>query len=222
MRTDWVPSADVDLDLFCQNFSTKITATPASYGLIAGDATSFATLKTDFTTKLAAATNPSTRTKVTVASKDTSRAALNAALRSLAKRVQAYTSITSALLTDLGLTVRDTVSSPIAAPSTKPILSLAILASLAHNLRFADETTPTSRARPFGVVGLQVFYAYETGADTSSSEAMHFEGVASKINYPITYPAAAAGKTATVRARWFNRRGEVGPLSDPVTLTVAA
>lgn len=220
-RTDWVPAKDTDLDAFNVNFSTKITAAPTTYGLVAGDATAFASLKTDFSTKLQTATDPGTRTKVTVASKDTSRAAVVAALRSLARRVQAYSAITAALLSDLGLTVRDTVSTPIPAPSTKPLVNVAGTGSLAATIRLADETTPTSRARPFGASGCQVFYNYGSGS-TSTPEEMHFEGVASKATFPISFPVAAAGLVATIRTRWMNRKGEVGPVSDPVTVTVPA
>jgi hypothetical protein len=38
----------------------------------------------------------------------------------------------------------------------------------------------------------------------------------------VAYEAADIGKTAYIRAAWFNRKGERGPLSDPITGTIAA
>lgn len=222
MRTDWVPSKDQDLDNFALNFSTKLTAAPTSYGLVAGDATAFASLRSDFATKLAAATAPATATSVTVASKNTSRASLTAGMRSLARRVQSYSAITSSLLSELGLTVRDTVATPIPAPSTKPTGNVQQILSREHVIAVADSATPTSKARPFGASGYQVFYSVAGDTDGGDVENMHFEGVGTKATFSISYPSSAVGKVATIRLRWMNRKGEVGPVSDPITSTVAA
>lgn len=221
--SDWVPSADADLDAFAVNFEAKITASPTTYGLVAGDATAFNTVADDFATKLALATDPGTKTSVTVASKNTARAVLVANLRSLARRVQAHSTITAAQLTDLGLPVRDTVATPIPVPSSKPILAVMSHGPQLHNVRFADEGSPTSRRKPAGASGLQVFYTAGTPAVAiTDPEEAQFEGVFTKADFVVSYDAGDIGKTATIRARWMNRKGEVGPLSDPITATIAA
>src|SRR5437016_1820127 len=106
---DFLPSSDADLLAFAQNFSTKVTATPVPYGLVAGDATALAALVTSFTTALNTANTPATRTAVTVASKDTARAVLVTELRQLARRVQATPTVTAAQRIELGLPVHDAV-----------------------------------------------------------------------------------------------------------------
>jgi hypothetical protein len=222
MRTDWVPSADADLDAFCVNFETKITATPTTYGLVVGDATAFNTVADDFTAKLATATNPATRTSVAVASKNTSRSALVASLRSLARRIQAHPGITPAQLTELGLTVRDTTATPIAPPITAPSLAVAATNSRRHSLRIVDSATPLSRARPFGAMGASVYSYTGEGAPPASLEQWRHEGVATRSSFDVNYDATEVGKTAYLRAVWFNRRGQVGPVSDIISGSVAA
>jgi hypothetical protein len=222
MRTDWVPSADADLDAFAVNFEQKITAFPATYGLLVGDATAFNTLADDFAAKLATATNPATRTSVAIAAKNTARAALVAALRSLARRVQAHPGITPAQLTEIGLTVRDTTSTPIAPPITSPVLAVEANNSRRHTLRLVDSATPLSRARPFGAMGASVYSYTGEGAPPASLEQWRHEGVATRSSFDVNYDANEVGKTAYLRAVWFNRRGQVGPMSDVITGTVAA
>src|ERR1043166_2371809 len=121
---DYIPHKDADLLSFASNMSTKITATPVAFGLLAADATNLATLLTAFSTALTLATTPGTRTAVSVASKDTARVALVADIRSLAKRVQATPTVTPAQKTDLGLPVHDPVPTPVPVPDTKPALDL--------------------------------------------------------------------------------------------------
>lgn len=224
MRTDWIPALDTDLDDFQANFNTKITATPTAYGLVAGDATAFAVLATAFTAALVAATNPATRTAVTVATKQTARVVLVASLRSLAKRIQAYAAITPTLLTGLGLTVRDTTPTRIVAPSSKPVCNVFSINSRRHTINIVDEATPLQKARPFGASACLVFSFTPTAAEDAPGdiELWRFEGLATKFSYDVTYAAGEVGKLASIRTQWVNRRGERGPLSDVITATVAA
>src|SRR5438045_194593 len=147
---DFLPHKDQDLEAWANNFDTKITATPTAYGLVAGDATAFHGLAQDYTTKLAAAVNPTTRTKVRIPAKNTSRAALKAKARALAKIVNAYGPITNAQRAELGLNVRNPGPTPIPAPATRPVLVFENAGPLETRLHIADELSPSSRKRAPG------------------------------------------------------------------------
>src|SRR5436190_21193798 len=138
MPTSFLPNKDSLLLAWSLNFSTRITATPTAYGLVAGDATAYATLHTAFGTALAAV-DPGERSKSLVAAKNTARAALKNSARLLAKRVEGTATVTDAQKLDLGLNVRATPT-PIPPPAYAP--GIAILATIANTvkLRLFDAT----------------------------------------------------------------------------------
>jgi len=95
-RRDYLPARDAELLLWVQNYSAKITATPTAYGLTSGDATLLASLTGDFDTRLSVATTPATRTAVSIQAKNTSRTALKARCRILARIITADPDTTDA------------------------------------------------------------------------------------------------------------------------------
>lgn len=221
MPRDFLPGRDQDLDAFAANFDTRITATPTAFGLLASDATAFHGLATDFSTKLATATNPSTRTKVTVQAKDISRAALKLKARTLAKVVNAYPPITNAQRADLGLTVRDSTPSPIPPPATQPVVNIEGSGGGQGLLRLADETTPLKKAKPPGVFGALIYTKIDGAAPVTPDDAK-FSGVATKTLHTVNLPSGSAGKTLWVLAQWINERGENGPTSVVASAMIAA
>jgi len=224
----YIPPTDTALDLWAQNFDTKITATPTAYGLTSGQATAFHTLRADYTSKLLIANTPATRTKSTVAAKNTAKQAMVFDARSLAALVQAFPTITPTQLEDLGLTVRKVTPTPIGPPTTKPIITP--LSSTGANVmfRFSDETTPDSRSRPFGTIGMEMFVKVGTTPPAGISDC-DFLGIYTKnTSGPGSRECVApfsggdVGKTAYFLARWFNKRGEPGPVSGLAQHTIAA
>lgn len=227
MSAPYIPTTDTDLQLWALNFSTKITASPTTYGLVSGQATAFAALYSAYNTALTIANTPATRTKSTVATKNTNKAAMVFSARSLAVIVQAYPSITPTLLTDLGLTIRKTTPTPIGPPTTKPIITPMTSTADAIYFRFSDETTPDSRSRPFGSLGLELFVKVGDTPPVSIADC-DLLGLYTKNTYgPGTrsclaqFSGAQEGETAHFLARWYNRRGEVGPVSTLASHVIA-
>ncbi|HZZ43626.1 MAG TPA: hypothetical protein VFE58_11865 [Tepidisphaeraceae bacterium] len=220
-RQDWLDTSDGPLSTFANDFSAKITATPTAFGLVAGDATSLATLVTAYNTALAAATDPVTRTRVTVAAKDTAKVALIADIRALAKRIQASPAVTPAQKTSLGLPIHSNTPSPSPAPTTEPLLNIVATGNYSHTLRVADILTPTKRAKPANVADLQIF-AFPGENPPADMSLWTFKGVATKAEFVVNYAPTDAGKPVSLAGRWANRKGETGPFSDPVTGTIAA
>ncbi len=218
---DFVPHKDAELLGWSQNLSSLISAQPTDYGLVAADATNLASLFAAFDSALTTATTPSTRTSVTVASKDTSKAALTAECRSLAKRIQATPTVTAAQKLELGLPLHDPVPTPVSPPNTKPSIALRGIDRQSHLLLISDETTPSKRARPVGAIGCEI---YATTEATPPADLRHWEymGLASKSDFTVNYEATDANKQATIVGRWINRKGEAGPVSNPITGTIAA
>ena len=220
-NSDWLDTSDGPLLTFATDFSSKVTATPTAFSLTAGDATSLASLVSGFSTALAAANDPATRTKVTVAAKQTAKILLVADIRALAKRVQASPTVTPAQKASLGLPIHSSSHTPQPAPSTEPVLSVVATNNLSNTFNVHDILTPTRRAKPANAAELQVFDWPGDNAPADKS-LWRFRGSFTKAQFALAYDPADAGKPVNVAARWANRKGEVGPFSDPVVGIIAA
>ena len=216
-----VPEGNEALQTWANNYSAKITATPTAYGLVAGDATALAALVSDYSTRLASALNPATKTKVTVAAKNTSKAALIARCRQLARIIKANPTVTNAQREELGLHVRDSVPTPVPPPVTHPVVSIDKLGSLQSSLRITDEMTPSSRAKPDGVQGAYLYVKID-GTAPATPDDCKFAGTATRNQHVISFPSGSAGKTFYVLAQWVNHKLEAGPVSSVVSSTIAA
>lgn len=227
-NSDWLPSKDALLLSFATNFSAKITAAPTSYGLVAADATALAALVTAYTTAYNTSVTPSTRTKTTVAAKNVAKAQLVASLRSLAKRIQANPAVTAPQKTDLGLPIHSTGPTPNPAPSTSPMVAVLQRGIRSHIISIRDIANQDKRGKPPGVAGAEIYSIVPASATTapdqlpSDLEDWRFEGIATKGEFVVDYKGDDVGKTAYIVARWFNNKGEAGPISAPINANVAA
>src|SRR5205823_2255836 len=107
---------------------------------------------------------------------------------------------------------------------TRPVLSVVGVVNRDVVIRLLDEATPTKRARPSGVIGAQVYSYVSTGSGPvpTDMELWRFEGIATKAEFTASFNAEDGGKTITIGARWCNRKGETGPLSDLLETAIAA
>jgi hypothetical protein len=156
--------------------------------------------------------------------KDAARAALEKEVRPVTNFVQGYPKTTNADRAEMGITVRDTSPSPAPAPSSRPLALVESGQRLTHQLRLVDESTPTRRARPAGVLGAEVWVKL-VDADASAPTdpaALTFLTMTTKPSFRADFKAGEGGKTAVYMARWVNTRGEKGPWSEITTATVAA
>jgi hypothetical protein len=224
MAGDWIKKRETELATQSTEFAANIAAgPPAVFGLQNSDSTQMTSYASDFNTKLNAALNPDTRTPVSIALKDTSRAVLEAFMRSIGGRVRANPAVTAAQKISLGITVTSPPS-PVPPPSTRPVLSVVGIVNLDVTLRLVDELTPTTRARPRGAIGANIWswVAPTAGAEPPADrELWRFEAFASRSEETISFNAADAGKTIHIQAAWMNRKGEFGPTSAQITTVIA-
>jgi hypothetical protein len=216
--TDYIPAKDSEANSWATNFQHVLSAAPTDYGTTSGDVTSFATLRVSFTNALEAATDPGTRTSVTVAAKDVARNAMVFAARALANTAQATPGITAELLNEAGLTIRQVVPTPISAPTTKPLVAVVETLPLAVKLQIRDVTTPASRAKPFGAVEAEIWGKIDSAP--ASIDDCSYLGSYTKPFKTLEFAGADAGKKVYLIARWKTRTGLVGPSSDTISATI--
>lgn len=221
MAGSWIPTSDALLDPFVNNFQTLIAASPTTYNLVAADATAITAAYTSWHAAFLAATNPTTRTTATIATKNLQKANVLAVVRRYGTTLRANAGLSDALKIGLGLRVPDTSPTPVPPPSVKPELSIARIDIGVQEIVARVEGAGTVRARPAGSVGLLLYRAIGTTPVSSADEATFLTFVG-RPQVASTFDAADRGKFATYFARWTNARGEVGPWSNPVSACIAA
>lgn len=232
----YIPSRDSALDVWADNFQTLIAALPATYGLTAGDA---AAITTAFNTWHAAyllggstgsppvPVNPSTFTSVTVAAKNAAKIAMTQLNRAYASQIRINPGVSNSDKTALGLNLPNNAPSPIGQPITFPLLNIVSAGPGTHELRFADNTTPSIRKKPFGAVGMQLFRGVAADPIDDVSACQYLATLTTQP-YLSSFLIGDNGKVATYFARWVTRGRQAGgaaqlegPWSAPVSMTVA-
>ena len=221
MGSSYLPTRDPELDSWLNNFQTLIAATPTNYGLVTSDATAITAAYTSWHLAYQAAVNPSTRTHGTVATKNTQKRNVTSVVRGYAATIRANRAVSDALKIGIGLHVRDTSPTPVPPPTTVPVLAIANMRQGLQEVRATDESTPSSRARPAGSAGMILFRAIDDAAVTDPAAAQ-FLAFTGKTDFTCAYAPVDNGKTATYFARWTNAKGEMGPWSQPMPVSIAA
>lgn len=215
----YIPNKDADFAAWLLNFATILAAAPTDYGLIAGDATIVTGVNTAFQSAYSAAIDPSTRTPVTIAAKDSTRAAAEATVRPYAVNISLNSAVSDALKVTIGVSLPRENPTPIPAPVTNPVVDLVQATPLQHTLSIRDVTTPTTKAKPPGVIGAEVHVAVGLTAAVSPATAQ-LKQITTKTPTRVTFDASERGMIATYFVRWTTRSGpagvaQVGPWSVP-------
>jgi hypothetical protein len=203
---------------WAQNFYAVANPIATTIGLTSAELTAFNALVTSYQTALAAC-DPGVRSKAAVVTKNTARASLKASARSLAKLVEAQTSVSDAIKTELGLTVRSGPT-PIPPPATPPKIDVVSAVGRTVTLRLHDSTGLKKRGKPDGVDGAAV-YSFIGTTPPEDSTAWTFEGLTGRTKFPVQFPTSvAAGAQVWFTAFWFNERKQNGPAADKVTTNI--
>lgn len=220
MANSYIPNKDVDLVPWADNFRDLITANPALYGLQPSDATAIAAVVNPFDASYIVATNPSTRTPATVAAKDSDKGAMIPILRLYAQTIKLNQGVTNENKVALGIHVNDALPSPVPVPTSLPLMTITGARHLYQEIKIQASETPTSKAKPVGSVGAVIFTYIGVAAATDPTTGL-FKQINTKTPASLNYQPGDVGKIATSWARWFNRKGELGPWSLPISQTVA-
>ncbi len=213
MAIGYLPQPLPAFKTWLDNFAALITANPALYGLVTGDAVTIQTAADAFDTAYAISTAPTTRSPTTVQTTLTARNTAVQIVRGYARIILANAGVADADKTALGLKIRDTVNTPIPAPLTNPVITVIGCTPGQITCRYHDSSQSTNiKAKPFGAAQMQLFVAFGTVAPVNPA-ATPFYGVVTKAPFAINCPAGSAGQTAFIYGRWVTQRGLTGPYS---------
>ncbi|MFA6140424.1 MAG: hypothetical protein WC684_06850 [Hyphomicrobium sp.] len=206
---DYIPPTGPLFSAWLLNFATLIAAAPTTYGLVSGDATVISAQNAAFQAAYTLATDPSTRTSVTVAAKDAAMSLAKATVRPYAVSISQNSGVTDGDKTAVGVTVRKLVPTPIPAPTDAPQVSFVSAIPLETVLKIVNSATPTSKAKPFGAVIIEVWRSIGTVPATDPAQLSYVGGF-TKIPVTLAFEAGDQGKICTVASRYATAGGNGG------------
>ncbi len=219
---DYIPSSDAEFNGWLSNFVTYASGNLAGLGLVVGDLTAITTAQTAWAGSLAAHVTAQQTAKSATQQKNIDRTTIVSLVRALVGQLQASAAVDDTERAGLGITIPDAQPTPVGPPTSRPFLLTGCLQRLQHTIAFMDEMTPTSKAKPAGVTGAEIWVKVDGPAPVDPNTDLRFLGLDSRTPYLAEYSGADGGKPAHYMARWVNSRGEKGPWSETLTVTISA
>jgi hypothetical protein len=221
MSSDYIPSADAEFTGWLRNFITAALANLTELGLDAADITPVQNALTTWNTAYADNLSAQAAAKGTRETKDTARRDAEAVVRPLVQLLKARGTVTDAQRQSLGVPSRSTTRTAASEPTSRPVATVDTSQRLQHTISFVDELSPTSRAKPSGVSGCEVWVKVGDAAPVDPGELTYL-ATDTRTPYTASFDGADGGKTAYYMLRWVNTRGERGPWSQTVAATITA
>lgn len=217
---DYIPSTDSELVAFATNFLATIGGSEAAFGLAGADTTALTALSGAFTDAYETLSSTKTLQKTQTATKKMARKTLESKLRSLAKQVQAFPTISDAQRASLQITVPDLIPTAIPAPTTAPVITIDFSQRGQHTVNFTDSATPNSKAKPAGVFGLAL---YRKVSDTQPAGigSMEYVGTYTANGGVLVYEESQFGSQVFYVGFWETAKGLRGPQSDFTNATIS-
>jgi hypothetical protein len=206
----YYPSQLASQTTWLTTFSALLTAAPATYGLVSGDAVAVAAKVDPFIVAAAACSNPADTTPAMRLERDFLKAEAETVVFPLATRISANANVTPENKSLLGVTVRSTVRSVIPDTTEFPVIEMRQQANRVAVLSFKSNAPGTSRAAPYGYTPRLRMKISAVGA----SPPGELVDVGKLTKSPATYlfQPGDVGKTCTM-AMVYEKKGGTGGAS---------
>jgi hypothetical protein len=153
-------------------------------------------------------------TSVDTKLKKGARKAAEAFIRPFIAQYLMFPPVTDADREAMGLHNRDTTRTTIPVPATRPVITeLKPLGGFQVQVRFRDETTPDSKAVPYGDNGCLLYFTWGEEQVTDYDALLQTQLMTHNL-WVLTFPPEARGKFLSCAARWQNDKSELGPRSE--------
>ena len=221
MATELCPRSDLEARNRMKQFAETISKNPCRYMLSEADSLAISAAVERYVVAFDRATNSLTRTSAAVISKDESRNAAEQICRLYASQIKVNAGICDADKQAIHVTPVNPNRSRRNAPTSLPSLNIVGALTGSHTLIYCDSLTETRRAKPFAAAMLEVVMtvADEPGKDVTTAKPC---GLYTRTPFGVAFEHRDNKKVATYWGRWVTRRGETGPWSMPVHMTIAA
>ena len=215
MAGSFLPKPESALLDWGLNLARALAQSPGTLGVSPEAAAAFAAVCQQYRTAHKRATNTATRTAITIAAKNAAKESLKAEARVIVRTIEGH-GVSDVQRIDLGLNIRRAWSR-VPTPTSAPCLTAAQYDGRRMRVRvWAQDQRPgrlLDRAS-----GVHIWVAW---SDDPSSEPSGWQlaTVSSKASFVLDFDGTI-GDTVWLAAAWCNPRGEVGPRSFPVSVSL--
>jgi hypothetical protein len=215
-----VPSQDGTARDYFNAYAAKVALDPGKYFLSNADSAAISAAAGSYSAAYDAAVAPGEKSEIKTIAKDESRNSCEALVRLYSIQIKYNMGISTDDKAALGITQPNPSRTPRNVPATQ--VQLGILGSLTGSQTLTFRAADTEgKAKPFGAQTVELRVAIDEDAATDVNLAKPV-GLFSRNPIGVAFDPGDNKKTATYWARWANVRGQVGPWSVPVSMTIAA
>lgn len=218
---DYVPPADPEFNQFVLPFVAYAAANGPALSLAPAQTSALTSLLNVWTAAFSTHNGAQLAAKSATAAKDTARTNLELLVREMAQFIQGRSATTDAQRQSLGLPKYDGTRTPTAPITSRPIIRVETSQRMRHTIRVTDEGTPNSRRRPEGAMGFELWCKHGGPPPGGLGDCEYLGTVVRSPNVEEFEPGDA-GVTIHYIARWMNKAGDPGPISETVSATVPA
>ena len=216
-NSDYVPGSDAEFDIWQECLVDNAEQNKTLWGISEDGLTKVKSLQTNWVSAFSKASNKQNRTAANVTAKDDARYDYEKAIRPfVAQWLSNNEKVTDSDRTRMGLTVKTGTRTLTPAPTTSPVGTIDFSVRLQHTIRYYDEASAHSNAKPAGVHGCEIYMKVDGDAPKDASE-LTYVATCTAAPYTVKFDGSKSGKTVYYWLRWVNTRGECGPWS--VTLS---
>ena len=226
MAKKFIPDSDHDFAKMARNFAAPIDRDPSRYGLTRDDADFVNRVVEEFRAKFSAALHKFSRSQQTIMRKEEARLAAERVIRKYGNRIRIDESVNRVDKMLIGLIERPQTLRKGKCPKTPPYLRYTGsrygkgATGKMHLLRFKDEFTSTSKAKPAGAARLELFIELLAEDERIPNHPGELSGgrpwyLRSFTRSPIEveFPMPDRPMRVVYWARWAGAKGDVGPFS---------
>ena len=219
---DFIPGPEAEFDGWLANLTAYVDAKTTGGAWTHIPAEKVIALKSHNTawhTAYVKTTGP--HTAVDTEAKNDARAAAEGFVRPFVQQYLKFDPVSNEDRTAMNLHNRDRTYSPIGKPATRALITgLKALGGFRVEIRFQDEATPDSRARPYGDNGCLLHFT--AGPEKVTDYAL-LKDTQLMTRSPFTLPLGpeAEGQFLSCAPRWQNERGDLGPWGEIVSVAIS-
>lgn len=218
-----IPEKDSLLVPWLENFTTRIQASPVTFGLAAPQAAELYTRKQAFVNAynaMMSARADGTRSQSQTVNKNLKKTAVLSYARELYALISANKSVSDTDKTLVGVHVSDKKPSPVPPPSVRPGMIVNGVVGRTVSTTIHESATSAKRRKPGGAV--QAYVYWFAGEEYPSDPTdWKFAGPANKADFEFTVPNTVPnGAMIWICAAWVSRRGDTGPVSVPISTNI--
>jgi len=219
--SDFIPHSDAEFNTWQAGVVSNSQANATAWGILAADMTALVASQGVWAAAYAKAVNPNNRLTADVQAKNDARTTYEKNLRHfIGKWLAKNEKVPSAERVRMGIPVYTDTHTAVPAPWSAPVAVVDFSTHLQHGINFVDSQTPTSKAKPEGAHGCEVWVKLGAPAPATNADYV-YAGLATRTPFTLNFQEADEGKTAWYHLRWVNAKGEPGPWSSTVKAVVA-